>query len=429
MAAWRAMAPELSLQSPVKASIGEPEAYVEEVIRRLVDEYPPRRATSEAEREAHQWVAQELETLGLSTDLEGFLFNDNLYSVIALHFGVATAGAALSGRLPRLAAAMQLGAAASYWLDSTKRVEVLRRAFPYRPSQNLVARLPASRGPRLRVVFVSHIDAAFTGLLFDPRFIRTFTNKGAEVPYVSRSLEVATHSAAAGGLLSLARSVSHQRPRPLGRLQALLAIPSVLSLLLNADVVRRDHTVPGAADNLSGVAGTLLLAERMLRRPIPRSSTCSWSPGRRRRAPAAPAVCSRPTGASGRPTTRSCSGSTPCATASSSTPRRASRGWCRSRRRWRRCSARPARADDRFSDVRKFQVPVGSTDASPFAYAGYEAATLSCVDLEQGSPRHYHHPTDTPENTDAAAVVHAVDYAEAFTRRLTDSRLGSPSGH
>ncbi len=249
--------------------IGDTREYVDWLIRRLSDGHPPRRAGTAAEREAQELVAGHLAQLGLPADFEGFRFSDDLYRVLALHFGLGALATLVAGRRPLLGASLHSLAAGSYWLDSSKRAEILRRALPYVDSQNLVATLAPTPQPKLRIVYLAHMDAALTGLLFDPRFVRIFSYKGTAAPYPARSLAVATHAEAAGAAVSLLRAALGGQSRALRRIELLLGIPAVISFLLNADVTRRQHVVPGAADDLSGVAGLMVLAQRFSSRPHP----------------------------------------------------------------------------------------------------------------------------------------------------------------
>ena len=184
------------------------------------------------------------------------------------------------------------------------------------------------------------------------------------------------------------------------------------------DVVLRNKTVPGAADNMSGVAAAMVLVDRFLDdRPdgvelvfaftgaeeagtggawrLQQSHAAEWTP--------------EDTVVIGVDTV------------------------CNGGLRWfregemkmmdlaptiegalRACVA----AEERFADVRPFRIPVGGTDAMPFLAKGYRGVTIGCVDTEYGAPRHYHHPSDVAENTDAAAVLTAVDFTEALIRRI-----------
>ncbi len=418
------------LPAPMKTPIGDEVAFVEEMVRRLVEDFPPRRTMTPAERAAQAWVARELESLDLSVTGEPFAFNDNLYAVLALHFGLATAGAVVAGRLPRAGAALQALGGGSYWLDSTKRAEVLRRVFPYGASQNLLARVPARSGtPRLRLVYLAHIDAAYTGLLFHPRFIKTFTHKGTTAPYTARSLELATHAALAGAAVAGLRSLLGRGPRTAGvrrairRAEYAIAIPSLISFLLNFDVVRRDTIVPGAADNLTGVAAALLLAERLRHDPHPdvehvfviTGAEEAGTGGARRLATAHRQEWS----------------TADTVIIGLDTLSNGDLFWTEEGEQgikphapWLAGVLARTAEDPRFADVGRYQVPVGSTDVAPFLTAGYDGVTLACVDLQQGSPRHYHYVTDTPENTDPTMVVHAVDFAEALVGNIVATRLG-----
>ena len=403
---------------PDPADPGYPEA----LIRRIVDDLGPRRAGSTAEREAQELVADELTALGCTTRSEPFRFSDDLYAVLALHFGIGLLGTAVAGRRPKLGAALRALAAGSYFLDSTKRAEVLRRALPYVDSQNLVATLPAAGAPKLRIVHLAHIDAALTGLLFDPRFIRTFAHKGTTAPYPARSLAVATHAEAAGAGVALLRGLTGIRA--LRRAELALAVPALLSFLLNADVSRRQHTVPGAADDLSGVASSVVLAQRFAAERHPDvelvyaiTGAEEAGTGGARRLVAAhrhewdpdhTVIVGLDGMTNGELFWMAEGELSPVPLAP----------WLEE------VLADAAASDPRFSSVCRYQIPVGSTDALPFQCAGYDGTTLTCVDLAQGSPRGYHHPSDTPDNLDLDQLATSIDFAEAAVRHIIDHRLG-----
>jgi len=75
-----------------------------------------------------------------------------------------------------------------------------------------------------------------------------------------------------------------------------------------------------------------------------------------------------------------------------------------------------AASERRFAEVRGFEIPVGATDAAPFANGGWPAVTLGCVDPERGTPRHYHLPTDTPENLETEKIPMCIDSRSASSR-------------
>lgn len=400
-------------------------AWAEAFVRHVVDDLPPRRAGTAAERAAHELVVAELADLGVMSELEPFEFVDNLYAVLALHFGLGTLGWAVGGRRPVLGAALHALAGGSYWADTERRAEVLRRAFPQRRSQNLVATLPAASGTtRLRIVTIAHVDAAYTGVLFDPRFVRTFAHKGVRAPWPARSLGVAVEAELAAAVTSLVRAGLGGRGRALRRAEHLLVLPALLAFLLNGQIVVRDEIVPGACDNLSGVAATVLLARRLLadRHPdvehvlVVTGAEEAGTGGSRRLLAAkrhewdpATTVVLGIDGLS--------NGDLFWAVEGELGPKPVV-PWLAS------ALQAAASSDERFADVGPYELPVGSTDAMPFTCAGYPATSIVCVDLEQGSPRHYHHPSDTPDNLDWVRFAESVDFAEAVIREVTRSRLG-----
>lgn len=411
---------------PPEPRFADEAAYADWLIRRLSDAHPPRRAGTPAERAAQELVADRFTALGLGTRFEDFRFSDDLYAVLALHFGLGVAATALARRRPGVGAALHALVAGSYWLDSTKRAEVLRRLLPYRPSQNLVATLPALGERQLRIVHLAHIDAALTGLLFDPRFVATFAHKGTTAPYPARSLAVATHAEAAAAVLAGFRALTGARHPRLRAAEVAVGIPALVSFLLNADVSRRAHTVPGAADDLSGVAASLALARRFAAdRPqgvelvyVVTGAEEAGTGGARRLCAAhrhewdpADTVVVGLDGLT--------NGELFWAAEGEMAPRPLA-PWLED------CLAATAAADDRFTGVRRYQIPVGSTDAAPFQTAGYDATTLTCVDLAQGSPRGYHHLSDTADNLDLDGLLVSIDFAESFVRRLCATRLGAP---
>jgi len=392
--------------------------YARELITRIVRECPRRVATGPDERRAHAIVQEEFAALGLATEVHPFRWNQSLYQTLALHFGAAVAGSLLASRAPLLAFGLHALAAGSYALDSARAAFVLRQLFPHGDSQNVLARLPARSGePRLRVVFLAHADAAYTGVVFRPEFIARFGSKEGSPLY--KSLRIGTAATAGLALLDLAQLVTG-RSRALSAARAVLTVPALLAFALNLDVVLRDQIVPGAMDDLSGVAGLLLLARRL-----------------RGRTPADVEVVFCATGCE----------EAGLGGAQSLALDKVDAEWDRARTvvigldglangtlcwfqegeifpvpiaPWLLEALRDTAASDpRFAEVAGFEIPVGGTDAVPFAVAGYDAVTLGCVDRSRGVPRHYHTPKDSPENLEAEQIAPCVDFAE----RLFDTLI------
>lgn len=384
-------------------------AWARDFVRTICDAAPRRMATSEDERRAHGMIQAEMERIGLSTEVHEFTWHRSLYANLALHFGLGTIGSIVAPWAPALGLALHATSALSYALDSSRQAFLLRRLFPFQGSQNVLGYVRAKSGPRRRVVFLAHADAAFTGLLFQPEFVKRLGAKPGSPLF--KSLRIATGALAGLAVLD-AVQLATGKSKALTAARAVLSLPPFLAAALNVDVVVRNQIVPGAADDLSGVAGLVLLARR-LQGKIPddvevvfvatgceesglggaqslardmrgrwdtdntviigmdslaNGDLCYYEEGEVFPVPLAPWL---------RETIESVTSSTP-----------------------------------HLADVAPFEIPVGGTDAIPFAVAGYPAVTLGCVDRKMGLPRHYHVPTDTPDNMEAEQIPRGLDLAE-----------------
>ncbi len=398
-------------------SAPEETAWARDFITKIVAACPKRMPTSDDERRAHAMIRTEMEALGLETEVHDFTFNSDLYATLALHFGLGALGSVVAGRSPLAGFALHAVSAASYALDSSHKAMILRRVFPFRPSQNVIGTLRAEGKPRLRIVFLAHTDAAFTGKVFDPKFVKMF---GAKPGPLYKSLRVTTGALAALAALDLVELTGRRFPG-LGALRALLSIPTFVAAALNFDVVRRGEIVPGAMDDLSGVAGMLLLAKR-LRAMKPRDVELVFV-----------ATGCEEAGLGG---ARALARDRADVWSKDDTVIVGLDGFANGDLCWfeegeifevplsRRLEAelqRTTASSSQFAEVAAFPIPVGGTDAIPFAIAGWPAVTLGCVDRTRCMPRHYHWPTDTPENLEAEKIPFCVDFAESLTRSLCAS--------
>lgn len=388
------------------------------LIERIVRECPERRAATESERRAQGLLAERFEALGLRIDWVPFRWNTNLYAVLALHLGLATLASAAvlySGWLAFVGHAL---AAVSYWGDSTRQFYWLRRLFPYAESQNLVATLPSEGPRRLRVVFVAHADAAFTGTLFHPAVIRAATHPPpiAALGFMRKSMLVSIGSVAILALVDVALATGLV---PFDGWYFALAVPAAIGFVLNAEVVLRRTLVPGANDNLSGCAGGVVLAERFAKERPPGvecvfvatgaeeagtggayglaewAAAGAWSPE--------DTLILGTDGLSNGEMTYFVDGELVAIPLPA----------------WVEPVARATRgADERFASFDEFEIPSGATDVVPFRAKGYAGVTLGGVDRTIGAPRHYHRPSDTPENLDREELRTGIDLVETFARQL-----------
>jgi hypothetical protein len=175
--------------------------------------------------------------------------------------GVLGATSVLAGR--RLGGALLGLVSAAGALDEAENgPRVVRRMLRRRKSTvNVVARLGDRDGRRTLVLLVHH-DAAQTGLIFDQRLQRKVHER---FPGLLRHFKTQLPQWWIGMAAPLGAAVSaitrRRGPAAAGVAGGLLAV------WLIADVWR-SPTVPGANDNLSGVAAVVALAELLREHPI-----------------------------------------------------------------------------------------------------------------------------------------------------------------
>lgn len=228
-----------------------------------------RGSASEGEREAAEWIAQRLREEGLEPDVTGHPAHGGYWWPL----GVATAAAGLAGlaatrrarrgrRRSALAAVVGAASAAAVWDDlviwrhwTRRLVGRRRRTF------NVVAQAGDRDAPRTLVV-VAHHDAAHAGAIFDPRLPDAIDRAA---PWVFASLNTSPPLmwlVFGGPLLVAAAGVTGSR-----RARALGTLLSLGSAAAFADIGARS-VVPGANDNLTGVATILALARSLREHPV-----------------------------------------------------------------------------------------------------------------------------------------------------------------
>lgn len=410
----------------------EQRAYAKALIEEVVRDFPARRPASEAERGAQSRFAREFEALGLGTSMHPFRFNENLYANLALHFGVASLGTLVGGVLPKTALALHGLAAGSYYADSTRKAYILRRAFPFKNSQNLLAIAPAEAGqPKLRIVFAAHADAAFTGLIFSDFFVKNFAKEPPKaLSFLKRSMEFTTKTTASLTAFDALRSVVGPLAAPLRPVEYALTAPAFLAFLLNAQVVMQNEIVPGANDNLTGILGELLLARRLLaHKPKDVEFVFAVTGCEEASLGGADALAREMEKRWSRENTvvigldTLSNGELRYLNVEGEISRLPIAPWLDEE------LGAVSASEARFNGVTGFEIPVGGTDVTAFLLRGYDGVCLTAVDPAIGAARHYHQASDTPENLDYDAFIEAVDYAEALTKAVIKRRLPELGGH
>jgi Zn-dependent M28 family amino/carboxypeptidase len=239
------------------------------VLREVVETLAPidRTPCSEGERQAAEWLASRLRAVGgvevaLEDEPSWGTFPPTLTGLGLL--GVAGAALVLRGR--RAAGAMlAAGALAAIVDEAHNGPRIVRRlARRRRSTVNVVARCGEEDGEATRtIVVLAHHDAPQTGILFNQTLQRRVYELAPGLIERAKTPLPQWWMGLAGPLATVAGAIA-RKPR-LARGGVLIGL---IGVALVADVWR-SQTVPGANDNLSGVAGLVALAELLRERPLP----------------------------------------------------------------------------------------------------------------------------------------------------------------
>ncbi|HVL64716.1 MAG TPA: M28 family peptidase [Actinomycetota bacterium] len=237
----------------------------EEVLREVVERLAPidRAPCSPGEREAAEWIAARLEKTGAEVALEGEP-GWGTFPPTIVGLGVAATAAALLTSRGRRASGGALAALTLAGLvdEIQNGPRILRRLVRRRrTTTNVVASLGDRGAPRTLVVLAHH-DAAQAGVIFDQRLWQALYERFPERVGRAKRQVPLWWPGLAPPLLTLAAALTARR----GLARAAL-VPAVLGTAAVADIMRH-ATVPGANDNLSGVAALVALAEMLAERPI-----------------------------------------------------------------------------------------------------------------------------------------------------------------
>jgi hypothetical protein len=219
---------------------------------------------SAGEREAAEWIAARLREAGARVEIDEELVHGTYFLPIGVLNALAVGGgvAALRGRR-RLGLALGALAFAGLWQDLTGgRRRALRRVLPRRPTTNVVATLGAPDAERTVVVHAHH-DAARTSFIFDqtgPRLLfKYFPGAAERLHRWPPLMALVTAGPATVAVGAVAGS------RRLARIGTALGAATAAVMAH----MSRQPAVPGANDNLSGVAVLLEVARRLAERGGP----------------------------------------------------------------------------------------------------------------------------------------------------------------
>jgi hypothetical protein len=238
----------------------------ERTVREIVEALAPleRRAGSEAERQAAQFICERLQAAGCQVVIEEEGFLDGYASVIGplAAAGLAAALAGLRERSRKLALAGALAVIAAIADDVSNGPRLFRRATrKAKTTWNVVARAGDPTAQRTLIVLAHH-DAAPTGAIFDDRPHRWV---GERFPGVIERTD--TSAPLWWPMLAAPALVAAGAARRKRGLLLAGAAGCLLGMAVFADIGRSPVT-PGANDNLSAVALLVALALRLQAQPL-----------------------------------------------------------------------------------------------------------------------------------------------------------------
>jgi hypothetical protein len=392
---------------------GAPAGPDEGTLRAVVEQLAPipRLPTSDGERVAAGLLAERLRRLGCDTVVEQVPARGSYAWPIGLLCAVGTACGLFASRGRRTVGAIGgVLAAAAIADDISGGARLFRRAVtPRRTASNVVGRSGDPHATRTLVILAHH-DAAPSGVVFDQRVQQwVAANFPRVIEAVKASPPLWWPVIAAPLLVAVGSALDSRGLRRAGQAGALLACAAM------ADIGRRP-AVPGANDNLSGVAALVAVAQALRDRPVTGLRVLLVSAG------AEEALQEGIRGFARQHFPRLPQGST----------------WflnldtVGSGRLVLLEGEGPLRMrdyDGRFKDlVAACAAAEGihllrglrshnSTDSQVPDQAGYPTATLVSVNDHKLIP-HYHLDTDTPDKLDYDSVADAARLAEAMTRAL-----------
>ena len=231
---------------------------------RELEAFGDRGSASANEHRAAEYLARTLRETGIEPIVEEFRGARSMAARLLVHVIVAGAGAALFWRLP--VATVVLGAAA---LVSLVVEQNLCRVFLSWPvcrarSRNVWGRVTGSPNPRRRVVLCAHYDTQHSGWVW--AISRRMARLGYRSPLLLKPPMLPVAGLMAAQIVLGAAAMAMGVTTPLATLcAALLLAYAVVAILFIQWAMGRP--IPGAADNASGVAAVLDIAEEWSANP------------------------------------------------------------------------------------------------------------------------------------------------------------------
>lgn len=231
-------------------------------IKYLSETIGGRGSCTQMERKAADYVAGQLETVGLErVNVEKFTASPSTYRPFAMAFSTALIGTILAWIIDEPVALLigsVLNALGAWGMLAETDISPswMRRLLPKGESQNVIAVIPAARKSRKKAILCAHVDTHRTPVFYSS----TTWHKLFGYIVAAALMSILATSIVYG----LGVIFGWDWVRWIGLALAPMVIFS-LSMCLHADLTPFS---PGANDNATGVAVVLGLAEKLLQAPL-----------------------------------------------------------------------------------------------------------------------------------------------------------------
>ncbi|MBI4831132.1 MAG: M28 family peptidase [Candidatus Lindowbacteria bacterium] len=364
-----------------------------------------RGSTTDNERQAAEYIREQMAALGLEARIEHFVSHTSFSWVYLIIYGGFFIAGWIGWNSPFLGVVLCGLMLALFYGECTSKWKAVAGALPKRPSQNVLGIL---RNPtaRRKIIFVAHYDSSKSGLSFHPSLVGSFRSSfitSIVMMLVLTEALVIRYFGGAGYILSLARFVS----------TAYMFLPIVL--LAHREIF--GQYVQGAADNASGVAAMLDVAEKLVKQPPRTLEAWFLATGCEEVNLMGMSAFMRShqyelsTGTTyfinfdnlGKGSLRYITGEGMLSVYPSS-PELV-------------CIAEGLAAEQRFADARPYVYRRATLDALVASSRGYKTLSLMALDEADGMP-HWHWPSDTIYNVDFSVAEKAADFASGIVATL-----------
>jgi hypothetical protein len=366
-----------------------------------------RASGSAGARAAAHVLAGELKLRGATVRLEAEQVHGTYWLPLGLACGLAAVSAA-----GRRGLAFAGGALASALVVDELEIgrRPLRKLLRRRRALNVIGELAPTHAPTHTLIVHAHHDAAHTGLVFHPAIAKLAARVGGRVIERIGGTPAPMWGAAAGPILvALGAGLGRRR---ISRLGAALSVAYAAAMW---DIAHR-RVVPGANDNLSGVAALLMVADALGPRRCRHVRVLLLSTGSEEsflegmEAFAARHFAELPEGS----TTFLCLESV----GSPELMLLSGEGLLR----LHRYPGEPRRTLEQLADRKGIALHKPfryrlATDGQLPVRAGYPTAVISSIDFYK-APSNYHWPSDRPENLCLDTLAHAAALTVAFAEEL-----------